>query len=81
MAKRNNNTRRNGQSGRGGAWKKERASVSLRNQKRPRSNKYSGADQSRKPAAGTRQRVWVGGYTRADGTEVQGYYRSINNDR
>ena len=27
------------------------------------------------PAPGTRERVWVGGYTKSDGTKVAGYYR------
>ena len=58
------------------AWKMERASVSRKSQKRPRSNKYSGSDTSRRPSAGSRSRVWVGGYKRSDGTEVAGYYRA-----
>lgn len=58
------------------SWKLERASVSVPGKTRPRSNKYSGGDSSKKPAPGTRERVWVGGYTRADGTKVQGYYRA-----
>ena len=62
----------------GGSWKKERASVSVRGQSRPRSNKYSGGDPGRKPVAGKRSRVWVGGYTRSDGKEVKGYYRSLH---
>ena len=36
----------------------------------------SGGDSGKAPAAGTRERVWVGGYSRADGTKVQGYYRA-----
>ena len=60
----------------GRAWKLERASVSVPGKSRPRSNKYSGGDAGRKPAPGTRQQVWVGGYTRADGTKVEGYYRA-----
>jgi hypothetical protein len=59
----------------GRAWTTERASVSERGESRPRSNKYSGSDAGQKPAAGQRQRVWVGGYTRQDGTHVSGYYR------
>jgi hypothetical protein len=60
----------------GRAWKMERASVSVKGESRPRSNKYSASDNDKKPAAGSRQKVWVGGYTKADGTEVHGYYRT-----
>lgn len=60
----------------GRAWKLERASVSVPAKSRPRSNKYSGGDTGEKPAPGTRERVWVGGYTRADGTKVEGHYRA-----
>lgn len=58
------------------SWKLERASVSVPGQARPRSNKYSGSDGDRTPAPGTRERVWVGGYTRADGAKVNGHYRA-----
>lgn len=58
------------------SWKLERASVSVPGKSRPRSNKYSGGDSGKKPAPGSRERVWVGGYTRADGTQVQGHYRT-----
>ena len=61
---------------RGRSWKLERASVTVRGKSRPRSNKYSGGDKSKRPAAGSRDRVWVGGYTRADGSKVSGYYRA-----
>lgn len=60
----------------GRAWKLERASVSETGNSRPRSNKYSGADNGKRPAPGTRERVWVGGYDKSDGTHVEGYYRS-----
>jgi len=60
----------------GRAWKLERASVRVEGKSRPRSNKYSGGDSSRKPEPGTRERVWVGGYTKKDGTKVAGYYRA-----
>ena len=60
----------------GRGWKLERASVNARGKARPRSNKYSGSDNDHKPAPGSRVRVWVGGYVRADGTKVDGYYRS-----
>jgi len=59
----------------GRAWKLERASVSVNGKTRPRSNKYSGGDTGKKPAVGSRSRVWVGGYTKTDGTKVAGYYR------
>lgn len=55
-------------------WKMERAHVSGRS--RSRSNKYSKSDQTTRPEPGERERVWVGGYTRADGTRVTGHFRS-----
>jgi hypothetical protein len=61
----------------GRAWKLERASVTVKGKSRPRSNKYSGSDSDQRPEPGTRSRVWVGGYTRADGVVVKGYYRSL----
>lgn len=60
----------------GRAWKQERASVSRAGSSRPRSNKYSGSDPGTKPGPGERSRVWVGGYTKRDGTKVGGYYRA-----
>jgi hypothetical protein len=60
---------------RGRSWKGERASVNTKGKSRPRSNKYSGGDKGKKPAAGSRTQVWVGGYRRADGSKVSGYYR------
>ena len=60
----------------GRAWKLERASVTVPGKTRPRSNKYSGGDPGKKPEPGSRERVWVGGYTRADGTKVAGHYRA-----
>lgn len=62
--------------GKGRAWKVERASVH-KGGARARSNKYakSDADHDRKPSAGERSRVWVGGYTRSDGVKVAGHYR------
>lgn len=60
----------------GRSWKGERASVTVKGKSRPRSNKYSKTgDSKKKPAAGSRDRVWVGGYRRADGSKVSGYYR------
>ena len=61
----------------GRTWKQERASVHGKGKSRPRSNKYAKSDTDRKPSAGTRQRVWVGGYKRSDGTPVKGHYRSM----
>jgi hypothetical protein len=58
------------------SWKAERASVSVQGKSRPRSNKYSKSDSQSKPAE-TRERVWVGGYTRSDGAQVKGHYRSL----
>ena len=63
-------------SSKGRSWKLERASVTVPGKSRPRSNKYSGGDSSKKPAPGSRERVWVGGYRRADGSKVSGYYRA-----
>ena len=59
----------------GRPWKTERASVSMAGKSKPRSNKYSRSDSSKKPASGSRDQVWVGGYTRADGTRIKGHYR------
>jgi hypothetical protein len=59
----------------GRSWKLERASVSEAEKSRPRSNKFSDSDSHPKPAAGTRSKVWVGGYKKSDGTEVHGHYR------
>jgi hypothetical protein len=58
-----------------GSWKKERATVHRRGSARSKSNKYSDNDQT-KPRRG-RSRVWVGGYTRQDGTRVEGHYRTL----
>ena len=60
----------------GRAWHLERASVKVAGKSRPRSNKYSANDSSKKPAPGERQQIWVGGYTRADGHKVKGHYRA-----
>lgn len=58
-----------------GSWKMERASITSKLKSRPRSNKYSHSDKESKPAKGSRQRIWVGGYTKGDGTHVAGHYR------
>jgi hypothetical protein len=57
------------------SWNSERASVNTADRVRPRSNKFSKSDSKKRPAAGSRSRVWVGGYTRADGSKVHGHYR------
>lgn len=64
----------------GRAWKMTRATVHKAERERPRSNKYSksDSDHDRRPGAGARDRVWVAGYTRSDGTRVEGHYRTIN---
>ena len=62
-------------SAKGRSWKLERASVHRKGKDRPRSNKYSKSDTDTRPAPHSREQVWVGGYTRADGTKVKGYYR------
>lgn len=62
----------------GKAWKMERASVSEKGASRARSNKYSGGDADKKPEVGSRSKAWVGGYTRKDGTKVEGYYRDLD---
>jgi len=57
------------------SWKMERASVHTKGKTRPNSNRYSASDRHAKPAPGSRQRVWVGGYIKQDGTKVAGHYR------
>ena len=61
----------------GRSWHLTRASVHRKGADRPRSNKYSAHDQDERPAVGERKRVWVGAYSRADGTRVEGHYRNI----
>lgn len=58
-------------------WKLERASVHIKGSSRPRSNKYSKSDADKRPAPHTRSKVWVGGYTRANGRRVEGHFRFI----
>ena len=63
------------QGGRSGSWKKERASVNTKNSSRSRSNKYRpGSDSSKRPEGGSTSQYWRAGYTRKDGTKVQGHY-------
>ena len=59
------------------SWKMERASVRRGGRTRSSSNKYSSSDETERPSAGSRSRVWVGGYKRSDGTKVSGHYREI----
>lgn len=62
-------------SGRGGSWKKERASVNTKKSTKSRSNKYrAGSDGSKRPQRGAVSRFWRAGYTRKDGTKVKGHY-------
>lgn len=58
----------------GRAWKNERASVNNKSKSRPKSNKYSSSDRSKRPEAGTSEQYWRAGYTRKDGTRVKGHY-------
>jgi hypothetical protein len=62
----------------GKAWKLERASVHGKRATRPRSNKFSKSDREEKPVPHTRSKVWVGGYTRSDGTTVRGHFRVMH---
>jgi hypothetical protein len=56
----------------GRAWKNERASVDRKNKSRPKSNKYSASDKSKREE--NAEQYWRAGYTRADGTRVKGHY-------
>lgn len=56
----------------GRSWKNERASVSKKNTSRPKSNKYSASDKSKREE--NAEQYWRAGYTRADGTKVKGHY-------
>ena len=58
----------------GRAWKNERASVSRKDQSRPRSNKYSSTDSSKRSEVDSSEQYWRAGYTRKDGTKVKGHY-------
>ena len=49
-----------------GTWKKERTT----------GRRYSGGDSDTKPGPGERDKVWVSGYTRADGKKIAGYWRA-----
>ena len=56
----------------GRSWKNERASVNKNNKSRPKSNKYSASDESKRQD--NSEQYWRAGYTRADGTRVKGHY-------
>jgi hypothetical protein len=48
--------------------------VNEKGKSKPRSNKYSGSDSTKRPKPGTRDQYWRAGYTRKDGTRVKGHY-------
>lgn len=56
----------------GRSWKNERASVNKNGKSKPKSNKYSGSDTSKREDIA--EQYWRAGYTRADGTKVKGHY-------
>jgi hypothetical protein len=62
----------------GRSWKLERAGVNRGSSGRSKSNKYSKSDSKLRPAPHSREKVWVGGYKRADGTKVAGHFRATN---
>ncbi len=49
-----------------GSWKKDRTT----------GRKYAGADSDTQPAPGERDKFWVSGYTRANGSKIEGYWRT-----
>jgi len=63
---------KNSKGSRGRVWKNERASVNKNNKSRPKSNKYSSSDQSKREE--NSEQYWRAGYTRKDGTKVKGHY-------
>lgn len=63
---------KNSKSSKGRAWKNERASVDNKNKSRPKSNKYSSSDKSKRED--NAEQYWRAGYTRKDGTKVKGHY-------
>lgn len=68
MATKKTNTKKNS----GRMWKNERASVDTKGKSRPKSNKYSASDKSKRED--NAEQYWRAGYTRADGTKVKGHY-------
>jgi hypothetical protein len=63
---------KNSKGSKGGSWKNERASVNKNNKSRPKSNKYSTNDKSKRKD--NAEQYWRAGYTRSDGTKVKGHY-------
>ena len=63
---------KNSKGSKGSSWKNERASVNKNNKSRPKSNKYSKSDKSKRED--NAEQYWRAGYTRADGTKVKGHY-------
>jgi hypothetical protein len=63
---------KNSKDSKGRAWKNERASVDKKNKSRPKSNKYSASDESKRKE--NSEQYWRAGYTRKDGTKVKGHY-------
>ena len=63
---------KNSKGSKGRSWKNERASVNKNNKPRPKSNKYSTNDKSKRKD--NAEQYWRAGYTRSDGTKVKGHY-------
>jgi len=63
---------KNSKGSKGSSWKNERASVNKNNKSRPKSNKYSTNDKSKRKD--NAEQYWRAGYTRSDGTKVKGHY-------
>ena len=63
---------KNSKGSKGSSWKNERASVNKSNKSRPKSNKYSTNDKSKRKD--NAEQYWRAGYTRSDGTKVKGHY-------
>ena len=64
--------KKNNKKSSGRAWKNERASVNKKSKSRPKSNKYSASDKSKRKD--NSEQYWRAGYTRSDGTRVKGHY-------
>ena len=63
---------KNSKGSKGRSWKNERASVTKNNKPRSKSNKYGASDKSKRKD--NAEQYWRAGYTRKDGTKVQGHY-------
>ena len=63
---------KNSKGSKGSSWKNERASVNKNNKSRPKTNKYSTNDESKRKD--NAEQYWRAGYTRSDGTKVKGHY-------